>query len=108
MFHICLYYTVLPVPCTLVITCWEGAGTLALLCVMFPCVFVTFPYGVSGQAWYLIVSTADYFSYFLLKSPCWSLGLFSFCYCFYVCVVVCIPMSVLHIATGWSVICGIF
>ena len=28
---------------------------LALLCVMFSCVFVTFPYGFLGQVWYLIV-----------------------------------------------------
>ena len=25
----------------------------------FPCVFVTFPYGVSGKVWYLIVSIPD-------------------------------------------------
>ena len=38
---------VLSVPSSLVITCcWERADILALLCVMFPCVFVTFPYGV--------------------------------------------------------------
>ena len=49
MFHACLYYTVFSVPCNLVITCWEKAGLLALLCVTFPCVFVTFPYGVSGK-----------------------------------------------------------
>ena len=27
--------------------------------VMFSCVFVTFPYGVLGQVWYLIVSILD-------------------------------------------------
>ena len=32
---------------------------LALLYVMFSCVFVTFPYGVLGQVWYLIVSIPD-------------------------------------------------
>ena len=26
---------------------------------MFPCVIVTFPYGVSGKVWYLIVSIPD-------------------------------------------------
>ena len=31
----------------------------ALLCVMFPCVFVTFPYGGLGQVWFLIVSIPD-------------------------------------------------
>ena len=41
------------------ITLWERAGLLALLCVMFPCVFVTFPYGVSGQVWFLIISIPD-------------------------------------------------
>ena len=32
---------------------------LALLFVMVYCVFVTFPYGVLGQVWYLIVSIPD-------------------------------------------------
>ena len=32
---------------------------LALLCVVYSCVFVTFPYGVPGQVWYLIVSIPD-------------------------------------------------
>ena len=30
------------------------AGLLALLCVVFSCIFVTFPCGVLGQVWYLI------------------------------------------------------
>ena len=47
---------VLSVPCRLVVTCWERAYLLALLYVMFSCVFVTFPYGVLVQIWYLIVS----------------------------------------------------
>ena len=59
MFQVCLNYTVLYVPCSLVVTYWERADLLALLCVMFPCVFVTFPYGVSGQVWYLIVLISD-------------------------------------------------
>ena len=32
---------------------------LALLCMVFSCVFVTFPFGVLGQVWYLIVSIPD-------------------------------------------------
>ena len=56
MFHVCLCCTVLSVPYSLVITCWERADLLALLFVMFPCVFVTFPYGVSTWVGYLIVS----------------------------------------------------
>ena len=59
MFHVCLYYTVLSVPCSLEITCWERAELLALMCVTFPCVFVTFPYGILGQVWYLIASIPD-------------------------------------------------
>ena len=47
---------VLSVPYSLVVTCWERDGLLALMyvCDVF-CVFVTFPYGVLGQVWYFIV-----------------------------------------------------
>ena len=48
-FTFVLYYTVLSVPCSLVVTCLERADLLALLCVMFPCDFVTFTYGVSDH-----------------------------------------------------------
>ena len=34
-FHVCLCYAVLSVSCNLVITCWEKADLLAILCVMF-------------------------------------------------------------------------
>ena len=44
------------VSCSLVVVCWERVDLLALLYVMFPSVFVTFPYGVLGQVQYLIVS----------------------------------------------------
>ena len=54
MFHVC--HAVLSVHCSLLVTCWERANLLALLYVMFYCVFVTFPCGVLGQVWYLIVS----------------------------------------------------
>ena len=49
MFQVCLYYAALSVPYSLTITCWEKADLLALLCVIFSCVFVTFPYGFLGQ-----------------------------------------------------------
>ena len=42
-----LCYTVLSVYCILVFTYWERADLLALLCVMFSGVFVTFPSGVA-------------------------------------------------------------
>ena len=53
---------------SLVITRWERTDLLALLHVMFSCGFVTFPYGVLCQVWYLIVSIPDLclLSYFVL------------------------------------------
>ena len=45
--------------CSLVVTCWEKADLLALLYAMLSCVFVTFPYSVPGQVWYLIVPIPD-------------------------------------------------
>ena len=42
MFNVCLCYTVLSVPCSLVITCWERA----LVCDVFLCVCY-FPFMVS-------------------------------------------------------------
>ena len=47
MFHVCLYYSV--------VTYWERTDLLALLCVMFICVFVAFQYGVPDPVRYLIV-----------------------------------------------------
>ena len=41
------------------VTCLEKAVLLALLYVMFSCVFVNFPSGVIGQVWYFIVSIPD-------------------------------------------------
>ena len=43
----------------LVVTCWERANIMALLYVMFSCVFVTIRYDVLGQVLYLIVSIPD-------------------------------------------------
>ena len=56
---VCVYHAVLYVPSSLLVTCWERADILALLYTMFSCVFVTVPYGVLGQVWYLIVSIPD-------------------------------------------------
>ena len=43
-FHVCLCYAVLSVPRSFVVACWETADLLTLLCVVFSCNFVTFPY----------------------------------------------------------------
>ena len=56
--YLCLS-SVMSVYCSLVVTCSERADLLALLYVMFSCAFVTFPYGVLCQVWYLIVSIPD-------------------------------------------------
>ena len=52
--------------CLFLVALWSPAGkglTSWLLCVMFSCVFVTFPYGVPGlspgQVWYLTVLIPD-------------------------------------------------
>ena len=39
-------------------SCWEGL-TSWLLFAMFNCTFATFPCGILGQVWYLIVSIPD-------------------------------------------------
>ena len=48
MFHNCICYAFLSVPCSLLITCLERADLLALLCVLFSCVI--FPYAGFPQA----------------------------------------------------------
>ena len=37
-----------------------GKGLMALLCIVSSCVFVTFPNGVPGQVWNLILSIIDH------------------------------------------------
>ena len=60
-------HTVLSIPCSLVVTCWERTYISALLYVMFSSVFVTFPYGVLGRGWCLIVWIPDLcISYFVV------------------------------------------
>ena len=44
--------------CAFVVTCWERADLLALVCGVY-CEFVTFFIGILGQVWYLIVSIPD-------------------------------------------------
>ena len=40
------------------VTCWERADLLALVCGVYLCVS-HFPIGILGQVWYLIVSIPD-------------------------------------------------
>ena len=46
------------VHCCLVVTCWKRADLLALVGDVYYN-FVTFPCGIMGQVWYLIVSFPD-------------------------------------------------
>ena len=55
----CVCHAFLSVQCSIVVTCWERANLLALLCVIFLCVFVTLSCGVLDQVWYLLVSIPD-------------------------------------------------
>ena len=57
--RISLFHIVLSVSCSLVVTCSKRADLLALLCLTFCCDCVTFPYGVLGRVWNLIVSIPE-------------------------------------------------
>ena len=65
-FMYCVCHAFASVHCCLVVTCWERADLLALVCYVY-CDFITFPFGVLGQVWYLIVLIPDLccLSYFL-------------------------------------------
>ena len=54
----CISHAFASVHCCLVVTCRERADLLAFVG-DFYCIFVTFPCGILGQVWYLIISFAD-------------------------------------------------
>ena len=51
----CVSHAFAFVHCCLVVTCWKRTDLLALDVDVY-CIFVTFPCGILGQVWYLIVS----------------------------------------------------
>ena len=53
-----------------VVTCWERADLLALVCGVY-CEFSHFPIGILGQVWYLIVSIPDLYTLTYLLSECY-------------------------------------
>ena len=65
----CVSHAFVSVHCYLVVNYWERADLLHLVGDVY-CIFVTFPCGIRGQVWYLIVSFPDLclFSYFY-KTP---------------------------------------
>ena len=54
----CVPHAFASVRCCFVVTCWERADLLALAGDV-NCIFVTFPCGILGQVWYLIVLFPD-------------------------------------------------
>ena len=58
LFMSCVCHVFASVHCCLVVTCWERADLLAIVCDVY-CVFVTFPCDILDQVWYLIVSIPD-------------------------------------------------
>ena len=65
--YLCLVFLLLSrlfISC-IVVTCWERADLLALVGDV-DCIFVTFPCGIQGQVWYLIVSFPDLSSFLTL------------------------------------------
>ena len=57
LYLVCLMFFA-SVHCWLVVTCWEKADLLALVGDDY-CSFLTFPCGILGQVWYLIVLFPD-------------------------------------------------
>ena len=58
--HICLVFVILSRLFIAALLSPQGNGlTSWLLFVMFAVMFVTFPFGILGQVWYLIVSIPD-------------------------------------------------
>ena len=54
----CVSHAFPSVHCCLIVICRERAVLLALVGDVY-CIFVTFPCGILGQVWYLIVSSPD-------------------------------------------------
>ena len=65
---------------SLVVSSCEGL-TSWLLYVMFSCVFITYPYGVLGQVWYLIVSIPDLCLHPYFARKLYGYGYYGICIC---------------------------
>ena len=67
----CVSHAFASVQCYLVVTCWVRPDLLALVGDVY-CIFATFPSGILGQVWYLIVSLPYLcrLSYFHLSTHC--------------------------------------
>ena len=74
MDHLCFLFPVFVMLLRLFIAAlWSPEGrwlTSWILFVMFFCEFVTFPFGILGQVWYLIVSIPDSCCFLTLLRRC--------------------------------------
>ena len=69
----CVCHAFTSVHCCLVVTWRERTDLLALVCDVY-CDFITFPFGILGPVWYLVVSMPDpcclsYFMFYLFLLP---------------------------------------
>ena len=65
--------------CLFIAALWSSGGkglTSWLSFVMFNCVFVTFPFGILGQVWHLIVSIPDLCTFLTWRQGCKSYVVF--------------------------------
>ena len=69
----------------LVVTFWERADLLALVGDVF-CIHITFPYGILGQVWYVIVSFPDRCRLSYFNCPLNVMKLLVFCVCLFLTV----------------------
>ena len=76
LFMSCACNAYASVHCCLVVTWRERADLMALVCDVY-CVFVTFPLGILGRVWYLIISIPD---------PCYSVSFPRLGKCFRCCL----------------------
>ena len=67
LFMSCVCHALTSVHCCLVVTCWERADLLALVCDVYLC-FCHFPIGILDQVWYFIVSIPDFCCLLLLET----------------------------------------
>ena len=86
----CVCHAFASVYCCLVVTWRERADLLALVCDV-NCDFVTFPFGILGQVWYLIV---------LISDP-WCLSYFVFGPCFFMYYLI-VSSSFVTSRWGWG------
>ena len=71
MCYLCIVFVMLSRLCIAALWSPEVKGlTSWLLFVMFYCHFVTFPFGILRQVWYLIVSMPDHCSLLTLHNDC--------------------------------------